>query len=117
LKTRTKALLAAASLPFLACFAGCRSHQIEITVENRTGMPLRLLEVDYPNASFGMDTVGPGSVLKYSIQTQGSGPVKVLYTAPDKHQAQIAGPQLHEKQEGKLDIVLQPGDKADFHLQ
>jgi hypothetical protein len=117
LKTQIKALLAVTMLPFLACFAGCKSHHVQVTVENRTRMTLRLLEVDYPNASFGMDTVGPGSVLKYSIQVQGSGPVKVMYTAPDKHQAQIDGPALHEKQEGNLDIVLQPADKADFHLQ
>ena len=96
------------------CFAGCKSHHIEITVENRTGAEIRLLEVDYPNASFGVDTVAPGQTVHSSIQVQGSGNVKVEYTAPDRHQAQITGPALAEKQEGALAIVLLPADKADF---
>ena len=96
---------------------GCRSHHIEIAVENRTGAEVRLLEVDYPSASFGADSVAVGQTVRSSIQVQGSGPVKVLYTAPDRHQAQISGPELHEKQEGTLEIILLPGDKAEFHLR
>ena len=98
-------------------FVGCKSHHVEISVENRTGAEVRLLEVDYPSASFGADSVAAGQTVRSSIQVQGSGPVKVLYTAPDKHQAQISGPELHEKQEGKLEIVLLPEDKAEFHLR
>jgi len=99
------------------CFAGCRSHHVEITVENRTGAEIRLLEVDYPNASFGADSVAAGQVVHSSIQVQGSGEVKVEYTARDRHQAQITGPALVEKQEGKLAIVLLPADKADFSFR
>jgi hypothetical protein len=117
LKIEIRALLAGALLPFFVYFAGCRSHHVEITVENRTGAEVRLLEVDYPSASFGADSVAAGQTVRSSIQVQGSGPVKVLYMAPDRHQAQIAGPALVEKQEGRLDIVLLPGDKADFHLR
>jgi len=108
-------LLSATLAEFLILTAGCKSHHVEITVENRTGGPVRLLEVDYPSASFGADAVEPGQVVRSSIQVQGTGPVKVLYTAPDQHQAQITGPNLVEKQEGKLAIVLLPGDKADFN--
>jgi hypothetical protein len=43
--------------------------------------------------------------------------VTVQYTAPDGHQVQVTGPTLHEKQEGRLDIVLPPGGKADFHAE
>jgi hypothetical protein len=111
---RTRALFAVTFAVFFIFFTGCRSHHIEITVENRTGSAIRLLEVDYPNASFGADSVGAGSVLRYRIQVQGSGPVKVQYTAADGHQAEIAGPTLSEGQEGTLRIVLLPGDKAEF---
>lgn len=95
---------------------GCRSHQIAVTVENRTGTAIRLLEVDYPNASFGADSLAAGQTTRSSIQVLGSGPVKVEYTAADRHQAQITGPGLVEKQEGQLQIVLLPEDKAEFHL-
>ena len=112
-----KALFTAASLLFFVSFAGCKSHHIEITVENRTGAEIRLLEVDYPNASFGADSVAVGQTVRSSIQVQGSGEVKVQYMAPDRHQAQITGPAVAEKQEGTLTIVLLPGDKADFRLR
>ena len=84
----------------------CHSSHIEVTVENRTGAPIRLLEVDY--ASF-----------HYRIQVQGSGPLKVQYTAGTggqrQGQRQIEGPVLAERQEGALEIVLLPDGKADFH--
>jgi hypothetical protein len=117
LKIYIKTLFAVASLPFFMGFAGCRSHHVEITVENRTGAEIRLLEVDYPSASFGVNSVAAGQIVHSSIQVQGSGEVKIEYTAPDRHQAQITGPALVEKQEGTLAIVLLPGDKADFRLR
>jgi hypothetical protein len=117
LRIYIKALFVAAFISFFMYFAGCRSHHIEITVENRTGAEVRLLEVDYPNASFGADSVAAGQTVRSSIQVQGSGEVKVQYAAPDRHQVQITGPAVAEKQEGKLAIVLLPGDKADFRLQ
>jgi hypothetical protein len=43
----------------------------------------------------------------------------VLYTASDgsrtQRSAQIQGPTLTERQEGRLEIVLLPGGKAEFH--
>ena len=110
----SKVLCGLAIVPALF-LAGCKpSHHMQITVENHTGAAIRLLEVDYPSAAFGADSVGAGSVLQYRIQVQGSGPVKVQYTAPDNHQAQITGPVLSEGREAGLGIVLLPGDKADF---
>ena len=117
MKSHIKPLFSIALLLFPACFAGCKSHHIAISVENRTGAEIRLLEVDYPSASFGADSLAAGQTTRSSIQVQGSGPVKVLYTAPDRHQVQIGGPELQEKQEGKLQIVLLPGDKGDFHFE
>lgn len=94
---------------------GCHSYHVETTVENRTGAPVQLLEVDYPSASFGADKLAPGEVYHYRIQLRGSGPLKVQYTAADGKQAQIDGPSLSEHQEGQLQIVLLPGGKAEFY--
>jgi hypothetical protein len=99
----------------LLAASGCHSAHVEVTVENRTGGPVRLLEVDYPNASFGADSLGIGAVMHYRIQLQGSGPLKVQYTAPDSHQAQVQGPTVSEGQQGKLEIILEPAGKAEFH--
>ncbi len=117
MRISVKALPAAASLVFVMWVAGCKSHHVEISVENRTGAEVRLLEVDYPNASFGANSVEAGQTVRSSIQVQGSGEVKIQYTGLDRHQAQITGPGLQEKQEGKLEIVLLPEDKADFRFR
>jgi hypothetical protein len=101
-------------LSFAAVFlAGCHSAHVEVAVENRTGAPVRLLEVDYPSASFGSDELATGATMHYRIQVQGSGPVNVQYTA-NGHQPQIQGPTLAERQEGTLDVVLLPQGKAEF---
>ncbi len=98
-----------------ALAAGCKSPHVAVTVENRTGAEVKLLEVDYPSASFGADKLADGADLHYSIAFQGEGAIKVQYTGPDQKQPQMTGPALSEGQAGKLEIVLLPGGKAEFH--
>lgn len=107
--------LAAILLPTMTAVTGCHSYHIETTVENRTGETIKLLEVDYPSASFGSDRLATGDIYRYRIQIRDSGPLKVQYTLSDGRQAQITGPTLTEKQEGKLAIVLLPASKVEFH--
>jgi hypothetical protein len=99
----------------LMILTGCHSAHVEVAVENRTGAPIRLLEVDYPNASFGSDSLAANATMHYRIQVQGHGPVKVQYTAGDGRQPQIEGPLLAERQEGTLQIMLLPEGKVEFH--
>jgi hypothetical protein len=106
--------LAAILLPALMATAGCHSYHIETTVENRTGRAIQLLEVDYPSASFGDNRLDAGADFHYRIQLRGSGPLKVQYTASDGRQAQVDGPIVTEQQEGRIDIILLPGGKAEF---
>jgi hypothetical protein len=99
----------------LVCGLGCHSYHVDTTVDNRTGETIQLLEVDYPSASFGANSLAAGAVLHYRIQLRGSGSLKVQYTAGNGKQTQIDGPTLAERQEGRLEIVLLPGGKAEFH--
>jgi hypothetical protein len=103
------------ALPALIIATGCHSYHVDITIENRTGGAIQLLEVDYPSASFGSDTLAPSSAYHYRIQLRGSGPIKVQYTAADGRQTQITGPILAERQQGKLEIDLLPQGKAAFY--
>jgi hypothetical protein len=96
--------------------AGCHSYRIDATIENRTGGMITELEVDYPSASFGANSLAADAVFHYHFQVRGSGPVTVQYTASDGRQVKITGPTLHEKQEGSLDIALPPGGKAAFRV-
>jgi hypothetical protein len=110
-------LLAGVLAAVLFWIAGCHSYHIETTVENRTGGAIQLLEVDYPSASFGADKLAAGELFHYRIQLRGNGPLKVLFTGSDGQPRQIEGPVLAEPQEGRLEIVLLPGGKAEFHPQ
>jgi len=101
----------------LLVLSACHSYHVEISVENRTGAAVQLLEVDYPSATFGAGSLAPGEVFHYRIQMRGSGPVKVQYTAATGQTARIEGPMLAERQDGRLEIVLLPGGKAEFHPQ
>lgn len=117
MKIHRKHLLAVTSLLFLICFAGCKTHPFAVTVENRTGADIRLLEVDYPSASFGADSLAAGQTMRSGIHLIGSGKTKVMYMTPGKRQVTITGPALHEDQEGVLQIVLLPAGKADFQVR
>ena len=102
-------------LPVMATAVGCHSAHVQATVVNRTGGAIRLLEVDYPSASFGADSLAAGATLPNRIQLRGNGALKVQYTDFYGLPVQIEGPQLAERQEGKEEIVLLPGGKAEFH--
>jgi len=105
-------------LPLFLLVSACRDAHINVTVENRTGAQIDLLEVDYPSASFGDDTLASGASYRYLIQVRLEGPVKVQYNEHATHQLrQMTGPDLHEGQQGQLEIVLLPGGKAEFHPQ
>ena len=108
-------LVAALVLVCLGLSVGCHSYHIEASIENRTGGPIKLMEVDYPSASFGTDALAANSVFHYRLQTRGSGPISVQYTAANGQQVQSVGPTLYEGQEGSIQIVLLPDRKADFH--
>jgi hypothetical protein len=110
-------LLAALVFLGVLAVAGCHSYHVDTTVENRTGKPVKLLEVDYPSASFGTGRLDQGAVYPYRMQFRNSGPLKVMYTTDDDRQVSIDGPQVAEKQEGRLEIVLLPNGKAEFHPQ
>ena len=98
-------LIAAASFAVLAA-AGCHSAYIEATVKNSTGEAVSLVEVDYPSASFGRESLPADAQYQYRFKILGSGPTKVLWTDSAHHEHSVSGPQLHEGQEGKLTITL-----------
>jgi hypothetical protein len=106
---------AALGLLCLNAIGGCHSYHIEATIENRTGGAITLLEVDYPSASFGVDTLASDGAFHHRIQTRGSGPISVQYTAANGRAVQTKGPDLYERQDGSIVIVLLPNGKTDFH--
>ena len=108
-------ILAVAFALMLVWAVGCHSHHIDVTVENRTGEAIQLLEVDYPSASFGADKLAAGEILRYRIMVRGNGPLKLEYARSGGRQTQITGTSLTERQEGHIQIVLLPDGTARFY--
>jgi len=107
--------LLAISLAGCLSSIGCRSPHVDVSIENHTGEAVRLLEVSYPSASFGVGSLAPEAVLHNRVQLRGDGAIKMTYTNAKGQSTEISGPALAEKQNGNLQIVLLPGGKAEFH--
>ncbi len=88
---------------------GCHSAFVDADVRNRTPQPLSLLELDYPSASLGTQTLAPGADFHYRFKVLGSGPAKLLWTGhAQTQQQQATGPELREGDEGTFVVTVQP---------
>lgn len=95
---------------------GCHSAYIDATVKNSTGSPIRIVEVDYPSASFGKESMPADAEFHYRFKILGNGATKVTWT-DEKHQEHtVSGPTLHEGDEGHMTVTLSP-QTADWALQ
>jgi hypothetical protein len=108
---RIRLTLAAA---LLLTLTGCRSPYVETTIANRTGGEISDLQVEYPSASFGKNTLPNGADFHYRFKIQGSGPVKVSYADAEHHDHAITGPTLYEGQHGTLRIDINLPDNVEF---
>lgn len=96
---------------FLALFgvlfaAGCTSPYVNATIRNNTGAPVTLVEVDYPRASFGRESLAAGANYPYRFKILGSGGTKISWTDAQRKEHSATGPELHEGQKGQLIITL-----------
>lgn len=103
-------------LTALLCWSltACRSAFIETTIRNDGAAPIRLIEVDYPSASFGTQTLGPHAVYHYRFKVQGSGAVALSFTGADGKTHSATGPVLDEGQHGGLVIAVDPAGKVSW---
>ncbi len=94
--------------------SGCHSRHIDSMIDNRTGATIHQVEIDYPSASFGIDTLTPGQVYDYKFQVQGKGPIKIQYTDSAGKQVQLRGSTLSEGDQGQYVIILLPDGQAKW---
>jgi hypothetical protein len=101
----------------LLTLAGCHSAYIATTISNRTPEPLSLIEVDYPSASFGTQTLAPGQDFHYRFKVLGGGATTILWTDAAHHDQKNSGPPLREGDEGALTITFNAGANPAWNLQ
>lgn len=100
-----RALRCLTLLPALS-FLGCHSPFVEATVSNQTAQQLKLIEVDYPSASFGTQALAPGANFHYRFKVLGQGKLTLTYTDSANHEQKSEGPVLKEGAEGPLHITI-----------
>jgi hypothetical protein len=111
-------LLVALTLLALPNFGGCRSASVEADIRNASGQPISLLELDYPSASFGTQSLAANSVYQYRFNVIGSGPSKVLWTDALHKDHSVTGPTLQEGDHGTLLVAITAsGATWTAHLQ
>jgi hypothetical protein len=110
-KSRVAALVAA-----VVCLgaAACRSAFVETTVENKGTTAVHVIEVDYPSASFGMQTLDAHSTYHYHFKIQGSGPVTITFLDDARKPHSATGPTLTQGQQGNLSITIDGDDKVSW---
>lgn len=94
----------------VAGFPGCASKYVEAVVKNQSGATVSLVEVDYPSASFGTETLAAGAEYHYRFKILGSGATKVIWTDSARKEYTVAGPELKEGEQGRVTITLTDGN-------
>ena len=97
--------MAAVAASVLMC-VGCHSSYVEATLQNHTAQPISLVELDYPSASFGVQSLAPNAEYHYRFMILGSGNVKFLYTDAKETEHTASGPARAEGDEGTLIVAL-----------
>ena len=95
---------------------GCRSRVVLVKLINTSPQPLYTIVVDYPGATFGVNQLDPGKTYQYAIKPQNTGKLKIQFTDASGHTHNTSGPELHQDDEGTVDIRLsQEAADADAH--
>lgn len=102
---KTLRVIPATFLPLLL-LAGCRSPMVNATVLNTGGRELRNIEVDYPNASFGLPTLAPGQQFHYKFQTEDPGKLSIKFEDAGGKSFSGTGPAVTANQQGTLGIEV-----------
>ncbi|HUY81157.1 MAG TPA: hypothetical protein VMU92_05490 [Acidobacteriaceae bacterium] len=106
--------LVLAALVLCLGLTACHSPFVQTSIVNQTGSTVKLIEVDYPNASFGTQQIAENGTYHYHFQIQGPGKVKISYTGAKNNIYKSTGPELEKNQEGGLVITLEAGGKVTW---
>jgi hypothetical protein len=105
------------ALAVLFTLTGCHSATIAATISNHTAAPLSLIELDYPSASFGTQTLAPGQDFHYRFKIIGSGVTTILWTDAAHQDHKSSGPTLRDGDDGKLIVTFNSDANPTWSLE
>ncbi len=112
------AISAPALLALPVVLSGCHSAFISAAVINHSGRSVRLVEVDYPSASFGIAQLADGATFKYRFKVLGNGGTAISWTDASEKDHNTPGPELTEGEEGQISVTIGKNTaswQADVH--
>jgi hypothetical protein len=71
-----------------------------------------VVELDYPSASFGTDSLASGAQYHYRFKIQGFGPLSLSFEDNSGKNHTVQGPTLHQGQEGSLLVTIEEHNSA-----
>jgi hypothetical protein len=98
----------------LLALAGCHGAVVNATIENHTGGSLQMIELDYPSASFGVNSLANGAKYPYSFEVHGSGQLRISYQDAKGTPHEAKGPSLHDGDTGPLDVSIAPDNTVHW---
>lgn len=96
----------AATVLLLLVAAGCRSRVIRVRLVNTSSQPVSTIIVDYPRATFGVNSLAPGKTFNYIIKPTERGALKVQFADAQGASHTYTGPVVQKGQEGEIEIKL-----------
>ncbi|HKD45619.1 MAG TPA: hypothetical protein VKD24_08175 [Candidatus Angelobacter sp.] len=96
----------------LIAASGCRSHVIQVMLINTGPQPVSTIVVDYPGATFGVDSLAPGKSYRYTIKPTDRGAVKIQFVDAQGGNHTFAGPTVEKGQEGSIEIRINQGSAS-----
>src|SRR5215469_1728446 len=95
------------SLLLIPVVNGCaHSHVIEVTVTNTSNEKISNIAIEYPEASFGINSLDPGKSYQYKIKPTSTGPVKIAFLNSHAQDRVSTGPVVHKDDEGSIEIKV-----------
>jgi hypothetical protein len=94
-----------------------RSRVIKVTVTNTSTEKLALIVIDYPDATFGINSLEAGKSFEYKIKPTGTGALKIEFFDSHGVDHVAAGPVVHKNDEGSIRVsVTQDGATTEIAL-
>jgi hypothetical protein len=115
LTVHISACLLAAWLSLTA--VGCRSHGIDVTIQNNAKAPLRNIELDYPGASFGTGSILPGASYWYHIKPTEDGEITLSFEQEDGKTFKHKEPAVHAGEDGRMIIIVDQNSSKQWSVR
>lgn len=97
--------------------SACRSHGIDVTIQNNAQVLIRNVEVDYPGAVFGAPEIGPGKSFWYHIKPLSDGELSVSFELENGKSIKQKGPAVKAAYRGTMTLIVEQDSQQQWRIR